>query len=240
MQPINFAHRGASAYCPENTMAAFTKAAEFGATGIETDVQMTRDGHLVLIHDESLKRTTSSKKGLVKDITLSELKELDAGTWFHSKFKGERVPTLEELLIWLSSNSILLNIELKNGIVPYSGMEEKVIRCVKYHGMTNRVIISSFNHSSLLRCKEISADVSTGLLYNEEISNLWEYTQYMKVSSLHPKKKLVTQRLVDRAHAQGVRVFPWTVNRISEMKKLMRLRTDGLITDYPNRLNNLL
>lgn len=174
MKPINIAHRGASGYCPENTMVAFKKAVQLGATGIETDVQMSKDGYLVLIHDESLRRTTSAKNGMVKDFTLSELKQLDAGAWFHSKFKGERIPTLEELIQWASGNSILLNLELKNGIVPYAGMEERVIRCVKYYGMTNHVIISSFNHNSLLRCKEISADVSTGLLYSAAFLNFWE------------------------------------------------------------------
>jgi glycerophosphoryl diester phosphodiesterase len=240
MKPINFAHRGASGYCPENTMIAFKKAIQLGATGIETDVQMTKDGHLVLIHDESLKRTTTSKKGMVKDFTLSELKQLDAGRWFHSRFRGEAVPTLEELIDLVSGTSIILNLELKNGIVPYPTMEERVIQYVKLYGMTNRVVISSFNHNSLIRCKEISEDVSTGLLYSGPIAGIGEYAKNLGVNSLHPKKSLVTESLIEHAHAHGLRVFPWTVNRISEMKKLIRLRSDGLITDYPDRMNNLL
>lgn len=111
---INFAHRGASAVCPENTMAAFRKGLELGATGIETDVQMTKDGGLVLIHDETLNRTTSGT-GYVKDHSLAELLEVDAGSWFGPEFKDERLPLLEDLLDLLQGRDTILNIELKNG-----------------------------------------------------------------------------------------------------------------------------
>lgn len=123
---INFAHRGASAVCPENTMAAFRKGLELGATGIETDVQMTKDGGIVLIHDETLNRTTSGT-GYVKDHSLAELLEVDAGSWFGPEFKDERLPLLEDLLDLLQGRDTILNIELKNGTFLYPGMEEKVI-----------------------------------------------------------------------------------------------------------------
>lgn len=136
---INFAHRGASAVCPENTMAAFRKGLELGATGIETDVQMTKDGGLVLIHDETLNRTTSGT-GYVKDHTLAELLEVDAGSWFGPEFKDERLPLLEDLLDLLQGRDTILNIELKNGTFLYPGMEEKVIAAVRDFKMSDRVI----------------------------------------------------------------------------------------------------
>ncbi|WP_245237043.1 glycerophosphodiester phosphodiesterase family protein, partial [Paenibacillus ihuae] len=163
---INFAHRGASAVCPENTMAAFRKSLELGATGIETDVQMSSDGGLVLIHDESLNRTAGAE-GYVKDRTLSQLLELNAGSWFGPEFKDERLPTLEELLDLLQKRDTVLNIELKNGIFMYPGMEEKVIAAVRDYGMSERVVLSSFNHYSLAYCKSLAPEIRTGILYGE-------------------------------------------------------------------------
>lgn len=139
---INFAHRGASAVCPENTMAAFRKGLELGATGIETDVQMTKDGGLVLIHDETLNRTTSGS-GYVKDKTLAEILEVDAGSWFSPEFKGEKLPLLEDLLDLLQGRDTVLNIEFKNGTFFYPGMEEKVIAAVREFKMSDRVIFQA-------------------------------------------------------------------------------------------------
>lgn len=163
---INFAHRGASAVCPENTMAAFRKGLELGATGIETDVQMTKDGGLVLIHDETLNRTTSGT-GYVKDHTLAELLEVDAGSWFGPEFKDERLPLLEDLLDLLQGRDTILNIELKNGTFLYPGMEEKVIAAVRDFKMSDRVIFSSFNHYSLAYCQSLAPEIRTGILYGK-------------------------------------------------------------------------
>lgn len=146
----NIAHRGASAVCPENTMVAFERSLQLGATGIETDVQLSSDGKLVLIHDETLSRTAGAE-GWVKDNSVEELRTLDAGAWFHADFAGERIPSLDELFDLVRGKNILLNLELKNGIISYKGMEEKIIQAIRDWDMEQQVILSSFNHASLVR-----------------------------------------------------------------------------------------
>ncbi|MBO3287236.1 glycerophosphodiester phosphodiesterase [Paenibacillus sp. FSL M8-0228] len=237
---INFAHRGASGVCPENTMAAFRHALELGATGIETDVQRTQDGHLVLIHDESLERTTGCSLD-VRDITLEELNKLDAGGWFGEKFRGERVPMLDELLeLAQSSSNTIINLELKNSIYLYPGMEEEVIAAVKRFGLEQQVIISSFNHESLALCAQLAPEIKTGALYIEIMVRPSEYATQFGVTALHAYKQVVTPEAVSEALALGVVYHPWTVNEPEEMKRLLEAGVNGIITDYPDRLAHLL
>lgn len=173
---INFAHRGAAGYYPENTMLAFAKALELGATGIETDVQMTRDGELVLIHDETLQRTAGTPEW-VKDLTLAEIKQREAGSWFREEFAGERIPTLEELLDLVRNTDTIVNLELKTGVVLYPGIEQKVLDTVRRFGLSERIIISSFNHYSLVECKKLAPDIRTGILYMEGLYEPWDYAK---------------------------------------------------------------
>lgn len=236
---INFAHRGASAACPENTMAAFRKGLELGATGIETDVQMTRDGGLVLIHDESLDRTTDGK-GFVKDLTLREVLEVDAGSWFGAAFSGERIPTLEDLLDLLQPTETILNIELKNGIFLYPGMEEKVIAAVREFGMSERVILSSFNHYSLAYCKSLAPDILTGILYMEGLYRPWDYAATLRADALHANHFAVLPEFAAEASEHGIDYHPFTVNDPERMKYLIDAGVAGIITDYPDRLAGLL
>lgn len=135
-----FGHRGSAGTHPENTMISFQAAEHAGAEGIEFDIQLSRDGVPVIIHDETLERTTNGK-GWVKDLTFSELQQLDAGAWFSEKYKGTKIPALEEVLTWAQGNRLLLNLELKTGIVKYPQMEEKVIRLVEQYDLTHRVIL---------------------------------------------------------------------------------------------------
>ncbi|WP_054956421.1 glycerophosphodiester phosphodiesterase [Paenibacillus dakarensis] len=236
---INFAHRGASAVCPENTMAAFRKALEFGATGIETDVQMTKDGKLVLIHDEILKRTTDGQ-GFVKDHTWEELQQLDAGSWFHEQFRGERIPSLEQLLHLTKDQGTIINIELKNGIIQYAELEERVIAAVRSFGMEERVVISSFNHYSLVKCKSLAPEIRTGLLYMEGLYRPWEYAKTALADALHANKYAVLPEWVEEAKANGIVYHPFTVNDPEEMKKLIAANVAGIITDHPDLLHRLL
>lgn len=236
---INFAHRGASAVCPENTMAAFTKALELGAAGIETDVQMTKDGRLVLIHDETVKRTTGAE-GFVKDYTYEEISKLDAGTWFGSAFEGERIPLLEELLELTQDRDTIVNIELKNTSVPYPGLEEKVIEAVNRFKMADRIVISSFNHYSLVHCKRIDPDIRTGILYMEGLYEPWEYAKRLQADALHAYKKAVLPEWVAAASRSGIAYHPFTVNDEDEMKALIEAEVAGIITDYPDVLARLL
>ena len=236
---LNIAHRGASAYCPENTMAAFARAVELGATAIETDVQMTSDGQLVLIHDESLERTTGLPK-LVKDVTLEELRRLDAGSWFDPAFRGERIPTLRELLELVESGPLQVNLELKNGVVRYPGLEEAVIEEVRRFGMSARVILSSFNHYSLVHCKRIAPDIRTGVLYMEGLYEPWDYAARIGADALHPYHYAVMPEWVKKAAERRIACHPFTVNEPDEMRRLLAAGVAGIITDYPDRLAKLL
>ncbi|THF73713.1 glycerophosphodiester phosphodiesterase [Cohnella fermenti] len=232
---INFAHRGASAYCPENTMAAFVRGIELGANGIETDVQMTADGQLVLIHDELLARTTGSPK-LVKDATLEEIKRLDAGSWFDPQFKGERVPTLAELLELVCGTGVQVNLELKNGVVLYPELEEAVIAEVRRYGLTEQVIISSFNHYSLVKCKLLAPEIRTGILYGEGLYEPWDYAGRVRADALHAFYYAVIPEWVEQAAARGIVYHPYTVNDAATMRRLVGMGVAGIITDYPDRL----
>ncbi|GGG06421.1 glycerophosphodiester phosphodiesterase [Paenibacillus abyssi] len=236
---LNIAHRGASGYCPENTIAAFERSIELGADAIETDVQMTKDGHLVLIHDESLKRTTGSAQW-VQHITLEQLKALDAGSWFDRSFHGERVPTLEELFEIAKRHPVQLNLELKNGVVLYPGIEEAVIRAIRQYGLSDRIIISSFNHYSLVECKRLAPEIRTGALYMEGLYQPWEYAQRIGADALHPFHYAVMPEWVKEAKARGIAYHPFTVNDPEQMKRLIDAGVAGMITDYPDRLAALL
>lgn len=236
---INYAHRGASAVCPENTMVAFIKGLELGATGIETDVQMTKDGHLVLIHDEAINRTTDGS-GYVKDMTFEQLSLVDAGSWFGDSFKGERIPLLEDLLKLLHQRDTILNIELKNGIFMYPGMEEKVIQLVRQYDMTDRVVFSSFNHYSLAFCKSIAPEIRTGILYMEGLYQPWEYASTLGADALHANHYAVLPEFVKGATEHGKEYCPFTVNEPERMKYLIEAGVSGIITDYPDRLAELL
>ncbi|WP_136606465.1 glycerophosphodiester phosphodiesterase [Paenibacillus dokdonensis] len=236
---INFAHRGSSKICPENTMAAFKKALEQGATGIETDVQLTKDGQMVLIHDETLERTTSGT-GWVKDHTLHELKDLDAGSKFDPAFQDEQIPLLDELLELVKDSGTIINIELKNGVILYEGLEQKVIERVRDFKMSDRVIISSFNHYSLFLCKKLAPEIRTGILYMEGLYEPWEYAKTLQADALHAYHYAVLPEFVAGAKAAGKAYHPFTVNDVKEMQRLLQAGVDGIITDYPDQLAALL
>jgi glycerophosphoryl diester phosphodiesterase len=211
---IIFAHRGASGYCPENTLAAFKKAIQLGATGIETDVQLTKDGRVVIIHDESLARTAGLNQ-LVKDTDYEELATLDAGGWYGAEFQDERIPTLEQLLELLKPTDIILNIELKNGVFPYPDLEQKVIDMVRNSQMTDRVIISSFNHYSLVLCKQLAPEIRTGILYMEGLYR-FKLTHFMRSSML--------------SHRNGPLKHQLTVLLITPSRLMKQARWSGLST----------
>ncbi|WP_410513809.1 glycerophosphodiester phosphodiesterase [Paenibacillus sp. BR2-3] len=236
---VNFAHRGASAVCPENTMVAFRRSLELGATGIETDVQMTKDGQLVLIHDEELERTTTGS-GYVKDKTLEELLRLDAGSWFGKDFGGETLPTLQDLLQLIQGQDIILNIELKNGVFLYPGMEEKVIAAIRAFNMSQQIVLSSFNHYSLAYCKSIAPEIRTGILYMEGLYRPWDYAAILGANALHAYHYAVLPEFVAEAAKHGVDYHPFTVNDPQRMKALIDAGVSGIITDHPDLLAGFL
>lgn len=220
-------------------MAAFSKALELGATGIETDVQMTKDGIAVLLHDESLARTTGRHQ-LVKDTDYAELKALDAGSWFDSAFQAEGVPTLEQLLELIKHTDTILNIEIKNGIVLYPEIEHQVIEAVRAFQMSDRIILSSFNHYSLVKCKQLAPEIRTGVLYMEGLYRPWDYAATLQADALHPFKYAVTPEWTAEAAAHGIVYHPFTVNDPLEMEQLIDAGVAGIITDYPDRLAEVL
>ncbi|NNU75672.1 glycerophosphodiester phosphodiesterase [Clostridium estertheticum] len=236
---INYAHRGASGYFPENTMLSFRKAIELGATGIETDIQMTSDGVLVLIHDENVDRTTNGT-GLVKDFRFVDLNKLDAGSWFNDNYNNETIPTAEQLIILAKENNILLNLEIKNGEVIYPGIEEKLIEMIYKYNYGDKVILSSFNHYSMVHCKEISKEIKTGLLYMAGLYHPEAYCKYTGADALHPYYISINKEIIDDAKKEGLLVNPFTVNSEEAMKKLIEAGVSGIITNYPDKLKNVL
>lgn len=233
--PLVYAHRGASGYAPENTMAAFRMAVELGSHGIECDVQMTKDGTLVICHDETLDRTTDGK-GLIKDHDYNELRRLDAGSWFDGKFKSERLPKLSELLKLVKDNGLLLNIEIKSGIVQYPGIEQKVMAEVEAYGLQKRVIISSFNHYAVKKCKEINPSVKTGALYMEGLFEPWNYLKAVGCECAHPFYMALVPEISRELKARGHIINVFTVNDETTALDLVKMGVDGIITNYPDRI----
>ncbi|WP_027407727.1 glycerophosphodiester phosphodiesterase [Anoxybacteroides tepidamans] len=227
-----FAHRGSAGTHPENTMIAFYEAERVGADGIELDVQMTKDGALVVIHDETIDRTTDGT-GWVKDFTYRELQRFNAVYKFAEKYRVCRIPLLEEVLAWVSSTSLLLNIELKNGLIAYEKLEEKVIGMIKHYRLGSRVVLSSFNHNSMARCHQIAPDIETALLYMEPLYQPWQYVRLLGASGLHPYHRTVSESFVREAHMHRVAVRPFTINKEEVMKQMFQYQVDAIFTDYP-------
>lgn len=231
-------HRGASAYAPENTLAAFALARTMGAHGVELDVQLTADGRLVCIHDETLDRTTDGH-GWVQDHTLDEIGRLDASAGM-SEYAGERVPTLDEVFELLAGTGMYVNVELKNSLRPYPGMEETVLALVDEFGMGDRVVISSFNHISLAGLRESGAQERVsglGLLHGDVLHEPWAYAQGLGLTALHPPFAYVqyVPETVERSHALGLAVNPWTLNDVDEMRQAVELGVDAIITNFPDK-----
>ncbi|MFD3156616.1 glycerophosphodiester phosphodiesterase [Haloimpatiens sp. FM7330] len=233
---FNIAHRGASAYYPENTMLAFEKALHLGSTGIELDVQLTKDNIPVIIHDEKVDRTTNGT-GYVKDYTYSKLYKLDAGVKKSEKFKGEKIPSLDYFLEYVKNKNILINIELKNTLISH---ENIVIDKIHKYNVQNNVIISSFNHSSLKNCKTIDTNIKTAILYSCLIYNIQQYAETLNVNALHLPFYCVDNNTVKSAHSKKFMINTYTVNNKNRMIDMIRFNVDGIITDYPDILSKLL
>nr|WP_138416820.1 glycerophosphodiester phosphodiesterase [Aquibacillus sediminis] len=228
-----FAHRGASKYAPENTMPAFNLAYQMGAEGIETDVQLTKDDIPVLIHDENVRRT-SNGTGFVQDYTLRELQQLDAGTWFSKQFKDTRIPSLEEFLRWAKTKKLLINLELKNNVLEYKGMEKIVNQYVNFFHLSDSTIITSFNSDSVMKYNTINCSISTGLLTSQKSKDLPSYAKDLGADSLHIKYRLLNRKLVRQCQQHNINLRVYTVNQPSQMTRCMKLGCDGIITDVPD------
>lgn len=236
---INYAHRGASGYYPENTIIAFQKAVEMGCGGIETDVQMTKDGYLVLMHDERVDRTTDGT-GFIKDYTFSQLKKLDAGSWYSKDYSDEKIPAAEELIELVKDKNIIINFEIKSGLILYEKIEEKLIEIIYKYGIEDKVILSSFNHYSIVKCKEISRDIKTGLLYMEGLYKPEIYCRYTGADALHPFCYTLNDEIINGIKKEGIKINTFTVNEEKHMKYFLEKKIDGIITNYPDKLNRVM
>ncbi|MDF2854477.1 MAG: hypothetical protein K0Q87_328 [Neobacillus sp.] len=224
-----FAHRGYTASSSENTMSAFIEAEEVGVDGLELDVQLTKDGEIVVIHDEKVNRTTDGS-GYVKDFLFKDIRKLNAG-----KQCGKRdpIPALNEVLDWMQSNQLICNIELKNDRFPYKGMEERVIQLVQNYGLTDRIIISSFNHYSVVYSYQLAPDIETAPLFNERIFMPWVYAQSIKAKGIHPKYSRITDKIIKTTMENGIAVRPYTVNKDVDLHRLLNINCSAIITDEP-------
>jgi len=240
-RPLILAHRGACHVAPENTMAAFRLAAEMGADGIELDVQLCQDGEAVVIHNLRVDETTDGSGG-VKDLTLAELQELDAGSWFATEFAGERIPTLAQVLHELGPR-LVLNIELKTGSLLSNGLEAEAVRLVEDTNLVHQVIMSSFNPLALWRVRRLNRFISIGLLYAPDqpryLRDRW-LQPLVRPNALHPRWDTLDQEGVAAAHRQGLRVNPWTCNDPDASSRLINWGVDAIITDRPDLLYDLL
>lgn len=228
-----WAHRGASSSAPENTLPAFRRAAELGADGVELDVQLTKDGQLVVIHDETLERV-SNGAGWVKDYTLAELRQLDFNRQF-PEYGPQPIPTLEEVYRLLEPTDLTVNVELKTGIVFYEGIEQKVLDTARACGMEQRVLYSSFNHYTLQTLKKIDPTVKTGVLYMDGLIDAPRYAaEVVGADAVHPALYNVQfPGYFADCRARGLRVHVWTVNEEAYMRLLCQQHADALITNDP-------
>jgi glycerophosphoryl diester phosphodiesterase len=226
-----FAHRGSSAEAPENTISAFKLAIEQGADGIELDVQLTSDGQPVCIHDEMLDRTTNGK-GLVFHYSYDQISKLDAGYKFE-QYRGEPVPLLSQVMELLAPTNLLLNIELKNNILTYEGMERKVVELVRTYQMQSRVNISSFNHYSLVEVHRLAPEIETAILYDSSLYKPWNYAESIGAKSLHPQFYSITEEIIKGAHAAKMQVRPYTVDDVHVAKSFAAMGVDAVFTNVP-------
>lgn len=231
--PKIWAHRGASGNAPENTIEAFKLAIEMGSDGIELDVQYTRDRRVVVIHDETIDRT-SDGHGKVCDFTLTELRTFNFNKTHPEGYDRCLIPTLEEVLMLLKDTKLYLNIELKTGIELYPGIEYEVVNIVSQYGMTDRVIFSSFNHESLKRVKATSPNAKCGMLYRDGITNVVKYAVENRFDAIHPAViNMKYPNLIDECKNQGLNIHTWTVDSKEEIIRMLQYGVNAIITNYP-------
>lgn len=233
---IVFAHRGSSFDYPENTMLSFEKAIEFGANGIELDVHKSKDNKLVIIHDEDIERTFQGR-GNVCEFTLEELRKFKNRSSVFSENNKCGVSTLEEVIYLIKDKEYLyLNIELKTDIIIYNEIENDVIELIEKYNIENRIILSSFNHESIRRCKKINPNIKIGMLYNYPIDDVIKMAKEIKVDAIHPNAELVTKDLIEECHRNNIKINSYTVNSPSLMRQFKKWNIDGMFTDSPSLL----
>ena len=227
-----FAHRGYSKKYPENTCIAFQKAAELDIFGVEFDVHLTTDHQLVVIHDETIDRT-STGTGFVKDMKLAELKKYDYGSWLGEQFIGQKIPTLREVLTIFAETQHALNIEIKSDIFEYKGIEQLNAKEIASFDMHDRVIISSFNHESIERFHKVQPTIQTAPLFSSLVTNIEHYVKTMPSDAMHIWYLYANRKIIQDALTNGATIRVFTVNDVQIAKQLQSLGVDAIFTDDP-------
>lgn len=233
------AHRGFSGNYPENTMLAFRKAIEAGADGIELDIHESRDGQLVIIHDENLIRTTGTD-ALVSDLTLAELTKTRASRTKDDAFDTP-IPSFEEFCEFASNGSFITNVEIKTNNQWYQNIERKAIDMVRAYGLQDRIIFSSFNWISVLRARELAPEIPCGFLYDgNKHLHLAPQTKDAGIQFMHPDFALLDDAIVAECRQNGIGLNVWTINEESQMRQLIDWDVNAAITNYPDMCLRLL
>jgi len=234
IRPMVIAHRGSSKAAPENTLAAFEQAIQDGADAIEFDVHLTKDGHIVIIHDNTVDRTTDGL-GSVPESTLAELKRLDAGGWFHPSFKGERIPTLPEALA-LTKGRCKINIEIKGFPLEYTGIEERILEDLREAGFPlEDVFVSSFNHFYLVRMKELAPELPVATLFHGLPVSLRDFPGEI----VHPIWYTVGDRLMKMVRESGRKVNTYMIDDEERFRRMVHFGVDGMTTNVPALIRRL-
>jgi len=228
------AHRGASAYRPENTLEAFSLAIAQKADGLELDVHLSKDGQVVVAHDERLERV-SNGTGLIHDHTLEALRSLNFGKLFPDQ-PACRMPTLAEVFALIKDTSMTVNIEMKTTELFYPGLAQKLVQLAREYAMEERVLYSSFNHYSLLEIKNLNPNAKIGLLYQFGMVDPWVYARHVSASAIHPHYFAIATLpdTVARCHANGVMVNVWTVDDPTAIHRMIQCGVDAVITNKPD------
>ncbi len=214
-------------YEPENTLRSFRKALDMGCHMVELDVQRCKTGELVVIHDDTLERTTNGT-GLVRDKSLEELRTLDAG-------KGEKIPLLEEVLDTIQGKS-RVNIELK-GLGTARPVARLIDRCRSEKGWIDEAfLVSSFDYEELSAFRKLAPEIPVGILFKEIPTGLFEFTSYIRAFSFNPLFRIVEAELVEAAHREGIRVLVWTVDEPGDIDRMKKMGVDGICSNYPDRI----
>lgn len=234
MRTLILGHRGSKGTAPENTLISFKKALETGCDGLELDVHLSKDGIPVVIHDETVDRTTNTK-GLVSSYDVKALKEMDAGGWFNRTFKGEQIPTLEEVLHLLAEEDFtgLLNIELKTDQIAYDNIEAIVLNLVKSYQPNYQVVYSSFNYETLERLIELDPDAAFGILFGKMGRETDKLPSGVSVQAWHGRYNLVKRMIQANKNKLPLRL--WTVNSYFDLGYCLSKKVETIITDYPGR-----
>jgi glycerophosphoryl diester phosphodiesterase len=239
MSCLRIGHRGAAGTRPELTATAFERALEIGVDMIELDVHLTRDEQLVVLHDRELGRTVQGD-GAVRDHVLAELCALDAGSWFALEYAGMCVPSLAEVLD-LTEGRAELNVEIKSGAADWDGTARVLIDLLTEKGRLASTVISSFEMGALRAVRERSLEARLGVLWhNADLDAMWLLAEALGAGSIHPLWTLVDAAMVEQAHRRGLQVLTWTVNDSDVIAALAAMGVDGIISDYPERLREVL